>query len=285
MRPPVWLLLPFFLLYLGFWLVPLVRGAVLSLTDESLLGGGTFVGLANYLALLRDPRFGVALLNTVLYAAGVLVTVLPLALGLALLLNAVSRRQREIFQLFLLLPGLTASAALAILFLLVFNGPDGLLNRVVLAPFGAPELNWLQDPLLIRVGFVLQAVWRWTGLISFFLVTGLSGVAHVYTELAALEGASGLQIFRFVTLPLLRPLLFFMGLVLVFDAFVLFDGAYVLLGSSGGPADAGLLLVNYAYQTAFTFGNLGRSAAMSYALIPLLTLFVFLFTRFKDLRS
>jgi ABC-type sugar transport system permease subunit len=142
-------------------------------------------------------------------------------------------------------------------------------------------LDWLRDPLLIRLGLVIQAAWRWTGLIAFFMVAGLDNIPRAYYEMAALEGSSGLQTLRHITLPLLRPILFFTALVLVFDAFVLFSGAYVLLGGSGGPEDAGLLLINYVYITAFSFGEFGRAAAMSYAITPLLALFVFVFIRYK----
>ena len=281
-RPPLELLLPFFLLYLLFWLVPLVQGLRLSLFDESIYGGGAFVGGANYAALLRDGRFALALFNTAFYALGVLLTVVPLAFALALLLGRVPRRLREVCQFCLLLPSLTAPAALAIFFLLAFNGPDGLLNRLVLLPLGLPVVNWLQDPWALRAALVMQGVLRWTGLTAFLLAAGLAGIPRVYSEMARLEGATSYQRLRYLTLPLLRPLLAFVALFLVFDAFVLFDGAYVLLRGSGGVTDAGLLLVTYSYQTAFSFGELGYAAATSYTLVPLLALFVWIFVRFRE---
>lgn len=284
-RPPLALLLPFFLLYVLFWLVPLAQGLRLSLFDESIYGGGVFVGLANYSALLRDSRFLLALFNTAFYAVGVLSTVVPLALALALLLGRVRGRLRETCQFCLLLPSLSAPAVLAIFFLLAFNGPDGLLNRLVLLPLGLPEINWLQDPWAVRFALVMQGVLRWTGLMAFLLAAGLSGIPRVYDEMARLEGATSYQRLRHLTLPLLRPLLAFVALFLIFDAFVLFDGAYVLLRGSGGVADAGLLLVTYSYQSAFSSGDLGYAAAMSYTLVPLLVLFIWLFVRFREARA
>lgn len=283
--PPLALLLPFFLLYVLFWLVPLAQGLRLSLFDESIYGGGVFVGLANYSALLRDSRFLLALFNTAFYAVGVLSTVVPLALALALLLGRVPKRLRETCQFCLLLPSLTAPAVLAIFFLLAFNGPDGLLNRLVLLPLGLPEINWLQDPWAVRFALVMQGVLRWTGLMAFLLAAGLSGIPRVYDEMSRLEGATSYQRLRHLTLPLLRPLLAFVALFLIFDAFVLFDGAYVLLRGSGGVADAGLLLVTYSYQSAFSSGDLGYAAAMSYTLVPLLVLFIWLFVRFREARA
>lgn len=284
-RPPLALLLPFFLLYVLFWLVPLAQGLRLSLFDESIYGGGVFVGLANYSALLRDSRFLLALFNTAFYAVGVLSTVVPLAFALALLLGRMRGRLRETCQFCLLLPSLSAPAVLAIFFLLAFNGPDGLLNRLVLLPLGLPEINWLQDPWAVRFALVMQGVLRWTGLMAFLLAAGLSGIPRVYDEMARLEGATSYQRLRHLTLPLLRPQLAFVALFLIFDAFVLFDGAYVLLRGSGGVADAGLLLVTYSYQSAFSSGDLGYAAAMSYTLVPLLVLFIWLFVRFREARA
>ena len=244
-----------------------------------------FVGLANYLALLRDPRFILALFNTTFYALGVLLTVVPLAFALALLLGGAPEPLRRVCQFFLLLPSLSAPAVLAIFFLLAFNGPDGLLNRLVLLPLGLPEVNWLQDPWAVRAALVMQGVLRWTGLTAFLLAAGLAGIPRVYSEMARLDGATSYQRLRYLTLPLLRPLLAFVALFLGFDAFVLFDGAYVLLRGSGGVADAGLLLVSYSYQSAFSFGDLGYAAAMSYTLVPLLALFIWLFMRFREART
>lgn len=283
-RPPYLLLLPFFLLYGLFWLVPLVQGVRLSLFDESIYGGGVFVGLANYLRLMQDGRFALALFNTAVYALGVVLSVTPLAFVLAFLLQHAPKRLREGCQLVLLLPSLVAPAALAIFFLLVFNGPDGLLN-LLLMPLGFPEIDWLQDPWAIRAALVLQGVLRWTGLMSFIVAAGLAGLPCVYDEMARLEGATSFQRLLHITLPLLRPLLAFVVLFLLFDAFVLFDGAYVLLGGSGGAGDAGLLLVTYSYVTAFSAGELGYAAAMSYALTPLLVLFVGLFVHFRTGRT
>jgi ABC-type sugar transport system permease subunit len=280
-RPPYALLVPFFLLYGAFWLVPLLRGGWLSLSDERLLGGGAFIGLANYGRLVQDSRFTLALFNTALYGLGVVLVVVPLALGLALLLLRAPKRLREGCQLLLLLPSLVAPAALAIFFLLVFNGPDSLLNSL-LTFLGLPAIDWLQDPWAIRGALVLQGVLRWTGLMTFIVAAGLSGLPRVFDEMARLEGATSLQRLRHITLPLLRPLLAFVVLFLLFDAFVLFDGAYTLLGGSGGAGDAGLLLVTYSYSTAFSGGELGYAAALSYALTPLLALFVWLFVRFRE---
>jgi ABC-type sugar transport system permease subunit len=272
-RPPVplALLAPFLGVLAALWLVPLAQGVALSLESDTLYGPTHDVGLAHYRALLGDGRFRLALANTLGYAAASVVLVVPAGLALALLLRTAAPSLRGLARFCLLLPGLTPPLVLAFLFVLVFGGRHGLLNTL-LAPLGVPPLDWLKDPPLIRASLVLQAFWRWTGFVALFLHAGLESIPRAYVDLARAEGASPWGVFRHVTLPLLSHVLGFVALLLTLDAFVLFSGAYVLLGASGGTADAGLLLVGYAYQTAFTYGRFGSAAAVALSVAPLLGL-------------
>jgi ABC-type sugar transport system permease subunit len=267
-RPPYLLLLPFFGALAAFWLVPLARGLVLSLESNALFGETSFVGLANYRALLTDARYAHALRNTAEYCGMVLLAVLPFSLLLAHLLRRAQPRLRTPLQFCLLLPGLTPPLVLSVLYLLVFHGPGGLLNLVLLHPFGLPDLDWIRDPRLIKISLVMLMLWRWTGFMTLIFLSGLEGVPRAYHDAARIEGASAWQRFRRVTLPVLRPVTAFAAAFLLLDAFVLFEGAYVLLGGSGGTLDAGLLLVSYSYNTGFSLGNFGAAAAMSFAALP-----------------
>jgi multiple sugar transport system permease protein len=270
-RPVPWLLLaPFFGAFLLFWAVPLVRGFLLSLQTNTLFGDPGFAGLDNYRGLLADERFFHALRNTSLYCLMVLLAVLPFSLLLAHGLRAVYPRLRGLLQFCLLLPGLTPPLVLALLYLMVFNGPRGLLNGVFFHPFGLAGFDWIGDPRLIKFSLVLLMLWRWTGFMTLIFLAGLEGVPRAYYDSIRVEGASAWQRFRHVTLPVLRPVTAFAAAFLLLDTFVLFEGAYVLLGGSGGTLDAGLLLVSYAYFTAFTLGNFGTAAAMSFTSLPLL---------------
>lgn len=284
-RPPLVYLLPFFAAFGLFWAAPLVNGALLSLRAGSVFGPGGFVGLANYAAAFGRPAFWKALGNTAVYLAGTLLTIVPLALGAALLLRAAFSRARPWLRVLWILPALTPPVVLGLLFVVVFSGRHGLLNAILLAPWGGPPLDWLRDPRLIRPALLLLGVWRWTGLAALFLWAGLEGVPKMYEEAAVAEGAGALQRLRWVTLPLLRPVILFVCLFLAFDAVVQFSGSYVLLGGSGGPQDAGLLLVSLIYRTAFTEGKFAVAAAMSYAAAPLLAVAVWAFARMREFRD
>lgn len=265
-----WLLAPFFALFAIFWLAPVIGGVRLSLQSDTLFGPAESVGLANYRALLDDPRFFKALRNTLTYTLASIVVIVPLALLLAEALHHCWPRLKGVLTFVLLLPGLTPPAVLALLFLLVFHGRNGLLNQWLVMPFGFAPIDWLKDPAWILPALVLQAAWRWLGLIAFFLLAGRESLPRPLYEVAALETNRRWPVFRRVTIPMLRHVLVFAGVYLVVDAFAMFSGAYVLLGGSGGTADAGLLLINYTYQQAFSFGKFGTAAAMSLAIAPLL---------------
>ena len=223
-----------------------------------------------YRQVFTDERFFKALRNTLTYAALSLMAILPLALLLTQTLRMTWSRLRPVSMFLLLLPGLTPPAVLALLFLLVFHGREGLLNHLLVLPLGFKAVNWLKDPTFIMPALVMQAVWRWVGFITFFLLAGVEAIPKALFEAAHLETNSRWRVFFNVTLPQLRPVILFAAVYLLVDAFALFSGAYVLLGGSGGTADAGLLLVSYTYQEAFGFGNFASAAAMSVSIAPLM---------------
>lgn len=245
-------------------------GVQMSFFSNELFGEASFVGAENYRVILDDARYFKAIRNTAIYTLSSLVFIIPAALLLAHGLKSAFGKVRPVLQFLLLLPGLTPPAVLALLFLLVFHGRQGLLNQWFVIPFGWKYINWLKDPDFILFALVLQCVWRWVGFITFFLLAGMEAIPKMYYEALQVESARSWDRFRWVTLPSLRHVILFCVVYLIVDAFALFSGAYVLLGGSGGTADAGLLMVSYTYQTAFTFGKFGTAAAMSVLVAPFL---------------
>lgn len=233
-RPlPFFLLAPFFTALFIFWFIPLLQGFHLSLESDDLYGNTSFVGFLHYRALVHDDRFWHALRNTFIYCGLAVLLILPLALGLAHLLRRAYRRSRALIQFCLMLPGLTPPLVMALLYVLIFSGPFGLLNRTFLHPFGLPSVDWIRDPRFVKPSLALLAMWRWTGFITLIFLSGLEGIPAAYYDTARTEGASAGQLFRYVTWPLLRPVTAFVAAFLFLDAFTLFEGAYVLLGGSG----------------------------------------------------
>ncbi len=277
-RSTLWLLVPFFSLFALFWVAPLIGGINMSLHSNAIFGEPDFVGAENYQMLLDDPRFKTAIDNTFNYTLATMFVIVPLAVLLSSLLHSAWPRLKPVLSFILLLPGLTPPAVLALLFLLVFHGRAGLLNQWFVIPLGFAPINWLKDPSWIMPALVIQATWRWVGFITFFILAGRESLPKVYYEVATLETGRRWPIFSRVTFPLLQHVIVFVCIYLIVDAFAMFSGAYVLLGGSGGTADAGLLLINYSYQ-AFSFAQFGTAAAVSLfvapALLGLLALFFF----------
>ena len=270
-----WLLLPFIALFLLFWAVPFVDGLRIATQSNEIAGPTQFVGGENFRVVLRDPRYGKALRNTGLYTLCSVVVILPLALWLAYLVRQTYRKLRPFFTFVLLLPSITPPLVLGLLFLLVFHGKQGVLNQLFVLPFGGQAVNWLKDPDWILFALVVQAVWRWTGMTTFFLLCGLDGVPRQTLEAAALDGAHPRQSFWQICVPQVRPIVMFAVAYLFIDAFAMFSGAYMLLGGSGGTSDAGLLLVTYTYQTAFEpFNAFGKATAISLTTLPCILLLV-----------
>jgi ABC-type sugar transport system permease subunit len=276
----LWLLAPFVALFAMFWLAPLIGGVKLSLQADTLFGPTRFVGLDNYRALLDDPRYFTAFRNTLVYTIASVVVVVPLALLVAEGLHHAWSRARGALSFLLLLPGLTPPAVLALLFLLVFHGRSGLLNRWLVIPFGGEPIDWLKDPQWIMPALVIQTVWRWLGIITFFVLAGRESVPRPLYEAASLETNCRWPVFTRVTVPMLRHVIIFVTVYLVVDAFAMFSGAYLLLGGSGGTADAGLLLINYTHQQAFNFGKFSTATAMSILVAPVLLTLLGIFLTF-----
>jgi ABC-type sugar transport system permease subunit len=269
-RQAVWLIAPFFAGLILFWLAPLIGGIRLAVQSNDLAGATTFVGGEHFRKLAADETFHRALRNTFVFAACSIGLIVPVALVLAQGLRMTFSRARPVLTFVLLLPGLTPPAVLALLFLLVFHGREGVLNQLLVMPLGFAPINWLRDPDWIMPALVMQSAWRWTGMITFFILAGMEAIPRQLFEAAHLETRSRWSVFRSVTVPLLRPVLLFSTVYLAVDAFSLFSGAYVLLSGSGGTADAGLLLINLVHREAFTFGRFGTAAAMAVSVAPFL---------------
>jgi len=267
---PFLLLLPFLLFLLLFWFIPLVGGLKMSLQANG-FGQTEYIGLSHYKALANDERYFTALRNSFVYTLASIVVIVPLALWLAHLLRATFRRLRPTLTFALLLPALTPPSVLAVLFLMVFHGKNGLLNQLLLMPLGLDPIDWMKDPDFILIGLVLQTVWRWTGFMTFFILAGMEGIPRVYYEAARLATGSRWRQLWHVTVPQLRPVLLFVVVYLVVDGFSLFSGAFVLLGGSGGTADAGLLTITYVFQKT-RFFEYGTASAISVSLLPVMLL-------------
>jgi ABC-type sugar transport system permease subunit len=258
---------PFFLGYAIFFLYPVLWGFYLSFFQQN---GATstprFVALGNYAALLSDTLFGKALANTTYYALGSIFLIVPAALALALIFTQPWLRLREFFRLFFFVPNITSGVVVALIFSLIFNDQFGLLNTYILQPLGIAPVRWLRDAAWIMPSIILVGLWRYTGINALYFLAGLQNIPAEVREAAVIDGASKWQLFRYITLPLLRPVLIFVLTFAIIGSYNLFGEPALLVGIEGGSRNAGLFMTMYLYLTGFRMLKLGYAAAIGYAL-------------------
>ena len=280
------LLAPFTLLWVLFWVVPLIFGIDLSMQspDSTFMdpnpGEVEYVGLENFERTLSDPKFRKALSNTLYYVSGSVICIVPLGFFLAIGLFQLPGIFRGMIAFCLIIPGLALPGAMSKLFYLFFHGREGALNQYLIIPLGMNPINWMMDPNFIMPSLIMQAVWRWTGVVALFFLCALEGIPRWQFEAAKLEGMSSFSRVRHILIPGVRKLALFIVVFLTVDGVAAFSGAYTLLGGSGGMLDSGLLLVTYVYQVAFPGGSgrfdLPGAVSMSLMVSPIVAGFLFI---------
>jgi multiple sugar transport system permease protein len=252
-----WVLSAPLLLFLTvFAVLPVLYGLWISLTDQSVLRSDiNFIGLANYAAVLTDKAFWSALWFTVWYTVVTTALVLVTGFVLAVLANRRFPGKRGLFTL-LLLPIMIAPALMGLMFRLALNGDTGLIPGL-LRHFGL-DIS-LFDPHAVTTLLVVLEVLQWTPFTFLIIYSGLQALPAELFEAASIDGATKLQVIRYITLPLMGPTLFAAGFLRAVDALRTFDVIYVLTG--GGPGTITTSLSIYVYKMAFISGSFGVAQA------------------------
>ncbi|MEI1372972.1 sugar ABC transporter permease [Nostoc sp. UHCC 0926] len=254
------------ILVLGtFVILPILYAVFLSLQKVQLLGGieYEFIGFRNFTRLAEDERVWIALRNTGEYVAIVVPIQTVLALILAVTLNS-GIRGKNWWRILYFLPTVTSSAVLTLIFMWIYN-TDGLLNDF-LAFVGLPTYNWLGDPAVALKGIMIMNIWSTAPFFMVIYLAALQDIPQTLYEAAQLDGANGWQQFIHITLPLLKPVTFFVVAVGVIGTFQLFDQSYIFSGGTGGPNNATLTVVLLIYQAVFRNLQMGYAAAIAFLL-------------------
>lgn len=254
------------ILVLGcFVILPIIYAVFLSLHKVQLLGGieYEFIGFRNFTRLVEDERVGIALRNTAEYVAIVVPTQTILALLLAVTLNS-GIRGKNSWRILLFLPTVTSSAVLTLIFMWIYN-TNGLLNHV-LAFVGLPTYNWLGDPDVALKGIMIMNIWSTAPFYMVIYLAALQDIPQKIYEAAELDGANWWQKFIYITIPLLKPVTFFVVAIGIIGTFQLFDQSYIFSGGTGGPNNATLTMVLLIYQSVFRNLQMGYAAAIAFLL-------------------
>jgi len=248
---------------------PMVASAILSFTDYSIIQSTHNVGFDNYKELYHDPKVHSALRTTLIYTVMVVPAHVVVSLALAMLLAKVGR-MASFFRTVFYLPVMTPLVGVGILYLLLFNGSFGLINRALaIVHINGPF--WTTDPAWIKPGLVIMHLWA-VGASVVILLAAIIGVPRHLYEASAMDGAGRWRRFRDVTLPMISPAVFFIVIINTIAALQTFDQVYTAFFNQNTPfgTDASLFYVIYLFQQAFTFFHMGYASALAWLLFGLI---------------
>ncbi len=261
-------MLPAAVLLVLFLTYPLILGVWLGFTDTKIGRSGVWIGLENYQFLLGDSVTQLALFNTLFYTFVASLLKFGLGLWLAILLNE-KIPFKTFFRTVILLPYIVPTALSAIAFWWIYDAQFSVVSWVLVkAGIMDHYIDFLGDPWNARLSTIAANVWRGTPFVAITLLAGLQTISPSLYEAAAIDGASGWQRFRFITLPLLTPIIAVVMTFSVLFTFTDFQLIYVL--TRGGPLNATHLMATLSFQRAIPGGALGEGAAIAIAMVPFL---------------
>ncbi|MGI5213664.1 carbohydrate ABC transporter permease [Plantactinospora sp. CA-290183] len=268
-RRAAYLMLAPALIHLGWWIgIPTVVSFLLAFTHYDVLAGtASWAGLDNFRAIFADEVWNTSIWHTAVYTFFTVPVAMAIAVVVAVLLNT-KLRGRSWYRAAFFLPHITATVAIALVWMWMFEPNIGLFNWI-LASFGVNGPAWLSDPAWAMPAVILVSVWKGIGLKMLIYLAALQSIPHDVYEAADLDGASGVRRFWSITLPLLRPATFFIFVISLIDSFQVFEQVYVLT-PDGGPANATTVMTYEIYKSAFGEFDLSTASAQSLVLFAFL---------------
>lgn len=274
-------ILPWFISVIWFDVIPFLTGLYLSFTDYSVgLKIPNWVGFENFQEMFtEDDLFLKSFWNTVYYLALSVPLRLAFAFIIALLLNT-RIRGLGTFRTIFYIPSVVPVVAVAIIFTGIFNARYGILNQLLML-VGMDPIRWLTRPEWVKPSMIIMSLWSFGAQMVIFLA-GLQGISEELYEAVDIDGGSVWQKLLFVTVPLMTPVIFFNLIIGIIGAFQIFDSAYVLIGTTGGPLNSGLFYVLHLYNNAFSYFRMGYASAMSVVLFIIILFFTLITVRTSD---
>ncbi|UOQ87481.1 carbohydrate ABC transporter permease [Gracilibacillus salinarum] len=257
-----------------FYFYPMIQAFLLSL--QSGMGANLdFVGFDNYVRLFNDPTFITALTNTVLYLLVQVPVMIVLALIFSVLLNDPTLKFKGFFRTAIFLPAVTSLVAYAVIFKYLFAN-NGLVNDFLMSiNLISNPIAWLSDPFWAKITIIIAITWRWTGYNMIFYLSALQNVDKSIYEAAKIDGASAVQQFFQITIPMLKPIILFTSIVSTIGTLQLFDE--VMNITSGGPGNATMTISMYIYNLSFEYTpDFGYAATVSYVILILVVILSFI---------
>ncbi|WP_428660679.1 carbohydrate ABC transporter permease [Reyranella sp.] len=251
---------------------PFFYGIWISLQNRPVAKAGEFIGLDNFVAAWHDPVFRLVVFNTIVYTVAATLLKMVGGLGLALVMNQ-NFRFRNLTRALLLLPFIVPTVLSTIAWQWILDPAFSVINwALAYTGLANPGPSWLGNPYLAMFSLIVVNTWRGLPFYAITLLAGLQTISPELYEAATIDGASAWQRFRYVTLPLLKPVIFIVTMFSVIFTFADFQLIYVL--TRGGPANATHVFATYAFDIAMGAGQFGQGAAIALSMVPPLALII-----------
>ncbi len=279
-RWPYLFIAPFYISFLIFGLYSTVFSFYLSFAEWKGLGPMKFIGLKNYVMLLKDKVFLQSMENGFLLFFMYVPLMTFLALVLAVILNSKRVRGFKLFRTIIFMPYVMNIAAAGFAFRLLLNQKYGIVNVFLGNVFHIPPIPWLEDMWGARVSLCLLIIWVWLGYNMVIMLAGLQTIPSELTEAAMIDGANPVQSFFHVTIPLMRPVILFSVILSLMGSFALFNEVFILTVPVGGPTNATITPFVDIFQQAFANNRFGYASAMAYAYFVIIFVLTLLQVRY-----
>ena len=270
-KSPYFFIAPFFIMFVVFWIWPIVQSLIWSFSEWDGISEKKFVGFGNYISLFNENDFLISLKNTILAAIVYIIILLAIALILGFLLNSAMLKGRAFFRTAFFIPVTVSLPVVALIFYIIYARHNGVLNNI-LSYLGMPgSINWLGDPKIALGSIVGLRIWRAVGYYTIFVIAGLQAIPKDTIEAGYVDGAGTWQIIRYIILPQLKPIIVYIVIASSIWAFQLFEEPWIL--TQGGPVNATSTVAIHIYRNAFQFFKLGYASASAYVLTMVIMIF------------
>ncbi|MDU2670489.1 carbohydrate ABC transporter permease [Clostridium hominis] len=253
----------------------------LSLTDYDLMTEPKFIGFANYIkAFTKDEYFYKYFGNTLYFVVFLVPIVLVISLLLALLINKKAGKLTKAYRVALFLPSITSTIAVSMVWLWIFNPDIGLINNFLTAiGFNNPPM-WLNSADSSKMALIIMRVWQMSGYYMIMFLAGLQTIPESLYESAEVDGATGIQRFFKITVPMLSNTTFVVIILLVIEAFNMFESIFIM--TSGGPLGSTSTIMYYIYEEGFRNYNMGYASAIAWIFFAVIMVITLIQYRFRN---
>ncbi|WGS63945.1 carbohydrate ABC transporter permease [Marinitoga aeolica] len=266
------LLSPFLIIFLIFGVFPIVYSFFMSFTDYSGINPHyNFIGLSNYIRAFHDEVFLIALKNTFIFVLGTIPFTTTFSLLLALLINSKYLPLKDLFKAGFFLPSVISMVVISTIWTYLYSANGFFNNMMKLFGMNALGTSWLASTKTALLSIMIMDIWAAIGYYTILFLAGLQGIPNEVYEAASIDGASKKQIFFNITLPLLKPTLFFIISLNTIRSFQIFAEIFTMTG--GGPSNSTQTVVHYLYQTSFRQFDMGYASALAYILMAIIMFF------------